>query len=60
MKKKLPIGYYLYLIVSLLLFWIFWQHYNNEWYLSLLFGFILGIPATYIIVVIHALIERMK
>ena len=60
MKKKIPFGFYIYLVVSIVLFWLFWQHYGNEWYFSLIAGFFLGIPATYLIVVIHVLIEQLK
>lgn len=60
MKKKIPIGYYIYLIVTIILFFIFWKYFNNKWYESLIIGLFLSFPVTYGIVIIQALIERMK
>ena len=59
-NRKYPIGYTIYFITSTILFLIFWLYFKNEWYWSLFGGFLLGIAATYIIVVVHTIIEKNK
>lgn len=60
MKKKTPIGYYIYVIVAIILTFIFWKYFDNSFIVSLLSGLFFSIPTTYIIVIIHILIENMK